>query len=168
VWMRGPVDGVDPSLQPVVHSLLQVREELEALAASVAPEHVWQRPGGAASIGFHVRHIGGALDRLYAYARGEGLSPEQLVALKAEGVEGEALSSIVDTTLAGIERAIDQVRATPAETLPEPRKVGRSGLPSTTLGLLFHGAEHSLRHAGQAITTAKILRGYAQPVAAGV
>jgi len=149
VWMRGPVDGVDPSLQPVVHSLLQVREELEALAASVAPEHVWQRPGGAASIGFHVRHIGGALDRLYAYARGEGLSPEQLVALKAEGVEGEALSSIVDTTLAGI-------------------KVGRSGLPSTTLGLLFHGAEHSLRHAGQAITTAKILRGYAQPVAAGV
>ena len=36
---------------------------------------------------------------------------------------------------------------------------GRAGLPTTTLGLLFHAAEHSTRHAGQAISTAKILAG---------
>ena len=39
------------------------------------------------------------------------------------------------------------------------QKVGRAGLPTTTLGLLFHAAEHSTRHAGQAISTAKILAG---------
>ena len=36
--------------------------------------------------------------------------------------------------------------------------VGRAGLPTTVLGLLFHAAEHSTRHAGQAITTALLLR----------
>lgn len=160
--MRGPVDGVSAPLQPVVHSLLQVKEEIEGLAGAVPSEHVWQRPGGAASIGFHIRHIAGALDRLYSYARGEGLTPEQLTTLKAEGVEGESLTTLAAATLAGIDRAIAQVRATADAVLHEPRKVGRSGLPSTTIGLLFHGAEHSLRHAGQAITTAKILRGQTQ------
>jgi hypothetical protein len=43
-------------------------------------------------------------------------------------------------------------------TLLEPRRVGRAGLPATVIGLLFHGAEHSTRHAGQAITTARILQ----------
>lgn len=162
VWMRGAVDGVDPWLQPVAHSLLQVKEEIETLAATVAPEEVWQRPGGAASIGFHIRHIAGALDRLYTYARGESLSPEQMTFLKAEGAEGEPLATLVPAALAGIDRGLAQVKATAVDTLPHERKVGRSGLPSTTLGLLFHGAEHALRHAGQAITTAKILRGQDQ------
>ena len=64
-WQRGPVAGFEPLLMPVVHALIQVREDLDRLAATVPPEHVWQRPGGAASIGFHVRHTGGALDRLF-------------------------------------------------------------------------------------------------------
>ena len=62
---------------PAVHSLLQAREEIEGLVASVPADHVWQRPGGAASIGFHVRHLAGALDRLLTYARGERLSAAQ-------------------------------------------------------------------------------------------
>jgi hypothetical protein len=56
-----------------------------------------------------------------------------------------------------IERAFDQLRATTAESLLEERKVGRAGLPSNVIGLLFHAAEHSTRHVGQAITTARIL-----------
>ena len=47
----------------------------------------------------------------------------------------------------------------PRESLLEPREVGRLRLPSTTLGLLFHAAEHATRHAGQALTTARILTG---------
>ena len=78
VWMRGPVEGFAPLLQPVVHSLLQVKEELEALAPRVPPGKLWERPAGSASVGFHVMHIGNALDRLYTYARGEALSPAQL------------------------------------------------------------------------------------------
>ena len=32
-----------------------------------------------------------------------------------------------------------------------------TGLPATVLGLLFHAAEHTTRHVGQAVTTQKIL-----------
>ena len=70
VWLRGPIDGFDPSVMPAVHALLQVREDLRHLVATVPAAHVWARPGGAASIGFHLRHTGGALDRLLTYARG--------------------------------------------------------------------------------------------------
>ena len=76
-WQRGPVPGFEPLLMPVVHALIQVREDLERLASAIPADHVWQRPGGAASIGFHIRHTGGALDRLFTYARGETLSDRQ-------------------------------------------------------------------------------------------
>ena len=65
VWQRGPVPGYDPWLMPVVHALLQAGEDIDALAAQVSQAQVWTTPGGAASIGFHVRHMGGALDRLF-------------------------------------------------------------------------------------------------------
>ena len=164
VWQRGPVPGFDPLLMPVVHALIQAREDLDRIATDVPPEHVWLRPGGAASIGFHVRHTGGALDRLFTYARGEALSDAQKAALREEGTAGDpppALASVVAGAGATIDRALDQLRATSRESLLDERKLGRAGLPTNVLGLLFHAAEHRTRHVGQAITTAKILK--AQP-----
>ena len=161
-WQRGPVPGFDPLVMPIAHALIQVREDLNRLAASVPSAHVWQRPGGAASIGFHVRHTGGALDRLFTYARGEALSDTQRAAARDEGASGDppvALAALVGEVDVIIERALAQVRETPKETLFEERHVGRARLPSTVLGLLFHAAEHCTRHVGQAITTAKILSG---------
>ena len=158
-WLRGPVEGFEPLLMPAVHALLQAREDVEGLVASVPVDHVWQRPGGAASIGFHVRHLGGALDRLLTYARGERLSDAQKAAARAEAETGQALADVAAGAYASIERALDQLRATSREDLLTPRRVGRAGLPSTTLGLVFHAAEHCTRHAGQAISTAKILCG---------
>ena len=161
-WLRGPVEGYEPLLMPVAHALMQAREDVERLVASVPTEHVWRRPGGAASIGFHVRHLGGALDRLLTYARGEPLSEAQRVALHTEGDPGDpaqSLSDVAASTYASLDRAMHQLRRTSRETLHIPRKVGRAGLPSTTLGLLFHAAEHSVRHAGQAISTAIFLSG---------
>jgi hypothetical protein len=163
VWLRGPVDGVEPLLMPIVHALLQVEEDLTALVPVVATEHVWLRPGGAASIGFHVRHTGGALDRLLTYARGEMLSPAQKQFLQTEEAPGDppdTLHSVSMQTVETIRRSLQQVRLTPTATLAEPRRVGRAGLPTTVFGLLVHAAEHSTRHAGQAITTARILRGW--------
>ena len=161
-WQRGPVDGFEPALMPVVHALIQVREDLERLAANVPSELVWQRPGGAASIGFHVRHTGGAVDRLFTYARGETLSDAQRVALEEEGGAGEpaaTLPAVVAEVNAILDRAFDQLRRTQPAALLEPRMVGRAGLPSTVMGLLFHAAEHATRHVGQAITTVRILEG---------
>jgi DinB family protein len=160
VWQRGSVPGYEPLLMPVVHALLQVREDLDRLAAQVPFEHVWLRPGGAASIGFHVRHTGGALDRLFTYARGEALSDAQRAALREEGVSGDPpmpLPMVVSSVGATIDRALEQLASTPRESLLQERKLGRAGLPTTVLGLLFHAAEHCTRHVGQAITTAKIV-----------
>lgn len=160
VWLRGPVPGFEPLLLPVVHALLQVREDLARLVERVPAEHVWTRPGGAASIGFHVRHTGGALDRLFSYARGEALTEAQMRALRAEEEPGEppvALEILVADADRIIDRALEQLRNTPAESLLTARPVGKRQLPSTTIGLLFHGAEHATRHVGQAITTARAL-----------
>jgi DinB family protein len=160
-WQRGPVPGFEPLLMPIVHTLIQVREDLERLAVRVPSEHVWERPGGAASIGFHVRHTGGALDRLFTYARGESLSDAQRTAMKDEGTPGDppaTMAALVSEVNGIIVRACDQLRATPASSLLDDRKVGRAGLPSTVLGLLFHAAEHCTRHVGQAITTSLVLR----------
>jgi hypothetical protein len=160
-WQRGPVPGFEPLLMPIVHTLIQVREDLERLVARVPPEHVWERPGGAASIGFHVRHTGGALDRLFTYARGESLSDAQRAAMKDEGTPGDppaTMAALVSEVNGIIDRACDQLRATPASSLLDDRKVGRAELPATVVGLLFHAAEHCTRHVGQAITTSLVLR----------
>ena len=160
VWQRGPLPGFDPLLMPVAHSFRQVQEDLRALVDQVSPETVWQRPGGAASIAFHVRHIGGSTDRLLTYARGQSLSDQQRAAARAETDDSEprpSLAELVDEASAAIDRALDQVRRLPRESLLEARTVGRAELPSNTLGLLFHAAEHATRHAGQSVTMAKIL-----------
>ena len=162
VWLRGPLPDVPALLQPVAHSLLQSREELHATLASVSAADVWVTPGGAASIGFHARHAAGSLDRLFTYARGEALGEAQREAAREEGNPGDpaaSLSQVVEHVERILDRAMDQLRSTPRYSLLEPRKVGRAGLPSNVLGLLFHAAEHATRHVGQAITTAKILEG---------
>jgi uncharacterized damage-inducible protein DinB len=161
-WMRGPIEGVEPLLMPVAHALIQAREDLAELVSMVPAERVWQRPGDAASIGFHVRHLGAALDRLFTYARGERLSDAQKVAFREEGEPGDSpagLADLVRDAQGHIDRALEQLRQTSRDQLLDFRGVGRAQLPSNVLGLLFHAAEHSTRHAGQLITTAKILAG---------
>ena len=162
VWLRGPVAGCAPALMPVAHALLQAREDVERVAAGCSTDELWQRPGGAASAGYHLEHLAGSLDRLLTYARGEPLDDAQRAALTAEGSSAEPASVLVPFVLAQIDRALEQVRRTPAESLGDARRVGRAGLPSTVLGLLFHAAEHTTRHAGQLITTLKIVRGLAE------
>jgi uncharacterized damage-inducible protein DinB len=160
VWLRGPIDNVDAFLQPAAHSLVQARKDLEIATFGISVESLWTRPNGAASLGYHLRHAAGSLDRLLTYARGAQLDDAQHAALERETEPGSPPDD-ADTLLAHTRRAIDaalaQLRATPREALLEPRAVGRKGLPSTVLGLLFHAAEHTTRHVGQAITTAKIV-----------
>ena len=159
-WLRGRIDGIAPLLQPVAHSLLQAREDVAAALSRTPVEHVWVSPHGAASIGFHVKHLCGSLDRLLSYARGEALTAAQLAYLQTESAPGTppadaaVLIALVDEAVG---RALRQLRGTSAATLTEARAVGRQQLPSTVIGLLVHAAEHTTRHAGQIITTAKIV-----------
>jgi hypothetical protein len=161
VWLRGPVAEIPPLLQPVAHALLQAVEDVRKAMEPLTVAHLWAKPGGAASVGFHVRHAAGSLDRLFTYARGEALSSDQRAYLAAESdpgsppTESGALAHALDRQ---VERALEQLRATPEATLRDARGVGRLQLPSTVLGLLFHAAEHTQRHVGQIVTTAKIVQ----------
>jgi uncharacterized damage-inducible protein DinB len=162
VWLRGPVPGVPALLQPVVHALKQVEEEVTRSLETVDEAGLRIEPGGAASIACHCRHLAGATDRLLTYARGESLSPEQLSALRAEASAAATpvtAGELVRLVRQAVATAIAQVTRTPVETLAEERQVGRARLPSTVGGLLFHAAEHAARHAGQIATTARIVRG---------
>lgn len=160
VWLRGPISGVAPQLQPVAHSLLQCREEVEGLLTGMTTERLWRTGGDAASIGFHVRHAIGSLDRLFTYARGEGLSEAQRQVLAQESSLNPGLTAagLLAHVEAAVTRAIDLLRHTDESTLLDRREVGRAKLPSTVIGLLFHAAEHTQRHVGQAVTTSKLTR----------
>ncbi|MGH7527149.1 MAG: DinB family protein [Gemmatimonadales bacterium] len=147
---------------PVAHALLQSREDARRAADALSPAELWHRPGGAASVGFHLRHIGGSLDRLFTYARGRSLDAEQLAAMREEANPGttpataEELLAFVHTAT---DDALRSLREVSEEELLTARAVGRARLPSNVLGLLFHAAEHTQRHTGQVITTSKIIRG---------
>lgn len=157
VWLRGPVPDVPTALQPSAHALLQARADLERAATGLEPDALWARPVGVASVGFHVRHAGGSVDRLFTYARGESLSDAQREALameKAPSTTADA-GTLLSALRAQVGRALAQLGATDTATLTDHRAVGRAGAPSTVIGLLFHGAEHTVRHVGQAITTAR-------------
>jgi uncharacterized damage-inducible protein DinB len=158
VWLRGPVHGVPLALQPVAHALLQSVEDAETAAAGLDAARLQARPGGAASVAFHLVHMAGSLDRLLTYARGESLSAAQRDALAAEPepIAGATAGALVELLRAQVERALAQLRATDPATLDEARAVGRAGLPSSVRGLLCHAGEHTLRHAGQLITTASM------------
>ena len=160
VWLRGPVPGVPPLVQPVAHALLQAREEVGAHLDGFPEERLWSRPAGAASVGFHLQHLAGVLDRLFTYARGEGLGEAQREALAREGTpdDGAGVQALVRAFGAEVERALDALRAMDEATLTEPREVGRARLPSTVQGLLVHAAEHTMRHLGQLLVTARVLR----------
>lgn len=160
-WLRGPIDGIPDPLQPVAHALVQAREEARALLQDLPAAVLWSRPAGVASVGFHLQHVTGVVDRLFTYARGESLSETQRKALAAEGSAPEHrgnVTDLLDAFDAQIDRALDQLRTTRPDTLSEPRLVGRQRLPSTTLGLLFHAAEHTQRHIGQMLVTARVQR----------
>lgn len=161
VWLRGPLDGIAPELQPAAHALLQASEEISRIASSLTPEQVWTRPGGAASIGFHLRHIPGIIDRLGSYARGASLDDAQRAALAVEGVSGtppEGGAELVARARLAIDGVVDSFRRIDRGTLFEPRGVGRAHLPSTVFGILSHIAEHTQRHVGQIVATAQVVR----------
>ena len=160
VWLRGPLPGINRFLQPIAHALLQAKDEVNKLMIDFPDKLLWEQPAGVASPAFHLQHFSGVLDRLFTYAKGQSLSPEQLQALKEEGVKQDSLTTdaLIKRFNQQIEQAIEQLKNTEEKTLKEFRGVGRAQLPSTVLGLLTHSAEHTMRHLGQLLVTVRILK----------
>jgi uncharacterized damage-inducible protein DinB len=160
IWLSGPVEGIDPLLQPVAHALLQARHDVEELGKTLEEHLLWERPGGAAPIGFHLSHMAGATDRLFTYARGKMLTEQQIETMKAEKTVTDRRppkQQLLSRFRESIDAALDQLRNTGPDELQHPREVGKAKLPSSVIGLLFHAAEHAQRHCGQMTTTARFL-----------
>ncbi len=160
IWLCGPLPGIPGLLQPAAHAVLQARDDLEMALANFPDTRLWDRPAGVASVGFHLQHISGVQDRMLTYARGEALSDAQFATLKQEGqpTTGQAsVAELLTRLSAQADRTVACLAQTDGATLTDFRTVGRAGLPSTVGGLLFHAAEHSMRHVGQCLVTAKLL-----------
>jgi hypothetical protein len=159
-WLRGPVPGIPPLLQPVAHAILQAREEVNEGMTGFPEQRLWDRPAGLASPAFHLQHLSGVLDRLFTYADGGMLSRQQLGDLADEG-KGHSgpgtLQQALERFNQQVDKALQQLSRTREQALTEPRGVGRDRIPSTLIGLLFHAAEHTMRHTGQLLVTARIL-----------
>lgn len=160
VWLRGPLPDIPALLQPVAHALLQAQEEVTATMQDFSEENLWKRPAGVASVGFHLQHLTGVLDRLFTYARGETLSQTQFEALAAEGKENNKIKirDLLEAFDEQIALALEQLKTIDITTLTEVREVGRSKIPSTVIGLLVHATEHTTRHLGQLMVTAKVIK----------
>jgi uncharacterized damage-inducible protein DinB len=157
-WLRGALSDVHPLIMPVLFSFQQVREDIRTHTSGLTDEQVWKQVGGLPPLGFHLRHIAGSVDRLVTYLSGEQLSEEQLLFLRQEAIAGPSLHELLQAVDTSLDLAEARVRSINPQTVYDARLVGRRKLPTTVVGLLVHLAEHTQRHLGQAITTAKFLK----------
>ena len=161
-WLRCTLTEMPVVHRAVLHALQLAAEDLVKWCGDLNHEELNTAPGGAASVAFHVRHIARSIDRLLTYAEGRQLADEQMVKLKDEAQENAVAQAVFDELRDGMKDAERRVRALQECDLEQARTVGRRSLPTTVGGLLVHIAEHTQRHVGQAITTAKIVRSIRQ------
>ena len=156
-WLRGTLRDVPPIQRAVLHALELAQQDLEKWCRPLTEEQLSARPAGVAPVAFHLRHIARSMDRLLTYAEGGQLEEAQLAALKNEmdaKLRSEDLFEELENAFA---RSARRVRALVTADLSAERAVGEKQLPATLGGLLVHLADHTQRHAGQAIITAKVV-----------
>jgi uncharacterized damage-inducible protein DinB len=166
-WLRGTHTGVPAAGRAVLHALELALDDLTKWTAGLTDAEVHAQPLGLTSIAFHLRHIARSTDRILTYAEGKQLTAEQLAALKSEqagagqGSEGkqESLAELLAEVEASFTAATERIRVLAAANLDAPRFVGRKRLPTSLGGALIHVADHTLRHVGQVVTTAKVIKG---------
>jgi uncharacterized damage-inducible protein DinB len=157
-WLRGTLTEVDAVARGVLHALELANEDVTSWCSPLFDEQLNARPAGLAPVAFHVRHIARSLDRLLTYAEGRELSEAQLAALKSELQPGATRTEV----FAEFERALQQsaqrvLSLANKDYYSAARFVGKKKLPTTLGGLLVHIADHTQRHVGQAIITAKVV-----------
>jgi DinB superfamily len=160
-WLRGTLMDVPAVIRAVLHALELAREDAERWCGGMTGLELNAQPKGLPAVAFHLRHISGSVDRLLTYAEGRELSEQQLAELKRESEPAGALPRTLLREFAdSMDRAAGRIRAFAGANLEEARYVGRKRLPTTVGGLLVHVADHTQRHTGQMVTTAKVVRSF--------
>jgi uncharacterized damage-inducible protein DinB len=156
-WLRGTLTEVPAVHRAVLHALELAKEDIERWCGGLSDDQLNARPGGIAPVAFHMRHIARSVDRLLTYAERGQLSGDQTALLKTELDPGATRGELFLEFTEALDNGATRIRALIPMRLDEPRKVGKLELPTTVGGLLVHVADHTQRHVGQAITTAKIV-----------
>lgn len=160
-WLRGTYADVPAAGRAVLHALDLALDDLTKWTAGLTDVEVHASPLGLTPVAFHLRHIAGSTDRILTYAEGGQLSAEQLAALKAEqGGEGnqESLAALLAGVEVSLRDAATRIRVLATADLNTARFVGRKQLPTSIGGAMIHVADHTQRHVGQVVTTAKVLK----------
>lgn len=165
-WLRGTHTDVPAAARAVLHALELALDDLTKWTAGLTDAEVHSQPLGLTSIAFHLRHIAGSTDRILTYAEGNQLSQEQLAALKLENADAgqhregnlETLAELLAAVEIAFSDAAERIRVLATADLNTPRFVGRKQLPTSIGGAMIHVADHTLRHTGQVVTTAKVVK----------
>jgi uncharacterized damage-inducible protein DinB len=143
-----------------LHALELALDDLTKWTAGLTDAEVHAQPLGLTPIAFHLRHIARSTDRILTYAEGEQLTAVQLASLKSE-LTGEGKSETLAELLAEVEIAFtdaaERIRVLATANLDTPRVVGRKQLPTSIGGAMIHVADHTQRHVGQVVNTAKVI-----------
>jgi uncharacterized damage-inducible protein DinB len=156
-WLLGTLMEVGAVPRGVIHALLLAKEDVAKWCGGLTEAELNERPLGLPSAAFQLRHIARSLDRLLTYAEGGQLSGEKIAALKSEMDAGATREGLFAEFGEAIERSLRRVRELAVVDPELSRGVGRKQLPTSVGGLLVHVADHTQRHVGQAVTTAKVL-----------
>jgi hypothetical protein len=153
-WLRGTRTEIDALRRGVLHALELAAEDVARWSDPLNGAEMEAHPLGLTSVGFQLRHIARSLDRLLTYAEGLQLTERQLKLLRSEEEFTDREATLMEFAEA-IEVAVKRVLAISPDGYEKPREVGRKKLPTTVGGLLVHVADHTQRHVGQTVTTAK-------------
>jgi len=156
-WLRGTLHEVPAVPRGVLHALELAQEDLQRWCHDLTDAEFQASPAGLPALAFHLQHIYRSVDRLLTYAEGHALSSHQLAELKAELHPGANRGELFAELTASLANAKKRVLALATANFEAPRIVGKKALPTTLGGLLVHVADHTQRHVGQAVTTAKLL-----------
>lgn len=155
-WLRGTLTEVSPVQRAVLHALQLAEEDLEHWCYQLSDRDFNAQLHGLTPLAYHLRHIPRSIDRLLTYAEGGQLNSEQIAQLKSELDPGARRDELFEELHSTLARAAERIRAIESSTLDEQRLVGKKQIPTTVAGLLVHVADHTQRHTGQAVTTAKL------------
>lgn len=161
-WLQGSHTDLPAVIRAVVHALELCAQDVERSCALLSAEALNARPSGVAPVAFHLRHIVRSVDRLLTYAEGRQLSAAQMTELKTEFNPSATQFEVLAEFRKGIEDAVRRIHGFAGADLEQPRSVGRKALPTSVGGLLVHCADHTQRHTGQAVTTARIVQAMAE------
>lgn len=157
-WLRGTHAEIPAVGRAVLHAFDLALDDLSKWSDGLTDAEIHTHPLGLPSVAFHLRHIARSTDRLLSYAEGNQLTTEQLAALKAEQAGDETLAALLAEVESSFSIAAERVRVLATANLDTFRGVGRKQLPTSIGGALIHVADHTQRHVGQVVTTAKVLK----------